>query len=103
MTGSSPSDLAVAFRSFPRRADAIRRRADETGRRAAVDAELDSLNAVVARAARRVGAAPDPESVAVKILAVSPSEWQNSGLAELRQDALDAGRALRQAEALAEG
>lgn len=101
MTGSSPSDLAVAFRSFPRRADALRTRADETGRRAAVDEELAGLAAIVARAAGRLGVAADAESVAAKIAAVAPAEWRDETLDPLRQDALEAGALLRKAESTA--
>ena len=98
MTGSSPSDLAVAFRSFSRRAISVRRRADETARRELVEHELTVLDTIVRRSAARLGAAPDNEVIATKIATIAPSEWDSTVLQGLRQDALDAGAALRRAE-----
>jgi hypothetical protein len=110
MAGSSPSDLAVAFRSFPRRLrEALSLAEDDPDRRRAADAEAAGLNRLVRDAATTIGApvaddfAASAEAVAERIQSIEPDEWDTARLDRLRQLALDCGQALRQVEAAATG
>jgi hypothetical protein len=91
MTGSSPADLAVTFRSLPRRR-----------REAMADAELSStrvhdsqLDASVARAATVLGCRQDASAVADAIDATPANAWTSELLDELRAIALQIGATLR--------
>lgn len=99
MSSSSPSDLAVTFRSIPRR---LREAIGDTapGVTAGITREL---NAQIAIAARLMLAAPDPVAIADAIEAVPADDWDDDTLAGLRTTALDIGRLLRAIAAVAEG
>lgn len=98
MTGSSPVDLAVAFRSFARRASEVRASAKGAPERLAVaERELAALTSIVAGAAQRLGVTADGAAIAKRIEATSPSQWDDATLEALRSAALEAGTALRRA------
>jgi len=99
MSSSSPSDLAVTFRSIPRRLREARGDAPQHVT-AAVTAELDEQIAI---AARLVQADTDAASIADAIEAVPADAWNESTLISLRSAALDIGRLLRAVAAVAEG
>lgn len=106
MSDSSPGDLAVAFRSFPRRLHQGLAALDDDGRRSARPHEA-AARAGIADAAALVGvpAGSDPEStaaaVADHISAVHPDRWDDVTLAGLRRHALAVGGALRAIDDLA--
>ena len=99
MSSTSPSDLAVAFRSLPRRLHEARGDApdDVTG---GPTAELDRT---IVRAARLLGTTGGPEEVADAIDARHPEDWDEAVLDELRTIAMEAGRVLRHIAGLTEG
>jgi hypothetical protein len=104
VTGSSPGDLAVAFRSFARRAAEARAvAAGAPERLAATERELAAVDALVAGAAQRLGVAADGEAIAERIEATPPSRWDDDTLEALRSSALSAGAALRRAAEAAAG
>ena len=98
MSSSSPGDLAVTFRSVPRRlreALGDSPPASTTG----VTAELTEQLGI---AARLVHSAAEPNAIADAIEAVPADEWNESDLTSLRGTALDVGRLLRAIAAAAE-
>jgi len=98
MSGSSPEDLAVAFRSVNRRLrDA---HGDTPSERTA--APTSELYGLIEDAARLLGCTADPSAVADAIEAIPASRWDPSTLDQLRAIALDTGRLLRHITALAE-
>jgi hypothetical protein len=105
MSGSSPADLAVAFRSFARRMrEAAAPAEHDPGARASVAPILDRLRDVLDRAATLVGAFPAHDvtrtgaAVADHIESVHPQDWTDERLDALRALALEAGTLLRQIE-----
>jgi hypothetical protein len=100
MTGSSPRDLAVAFRSLGRRLREAQEGADEE-RADVVAAASGELRSVVQAAGKEVGVATVGdvasmgEVVAAAIERVPADEWDVGRLDHLRQLALEAGRLLR--------
>jgi hypothetical protein len=104
VTASSPADLAVAFRSFSRRAAEARAAARGTADRlAAAERELATLDSIIASAAQRLGVAADGAAIAERIEATPPSRWDDDTLEALRSAALAAGAALRRADEAAAG
>ena len=110
MSESSPSDLAVAFRSFARRlSDAVADAEGDPERTAAAQAAAGPLESAISRAAAALGvpetgdAAAVGASVANRITTTAPDQWDESVLATLRACALEAGQALRAASAAAKG
>ncbi len=99
MSSSSPSDLAVTFRSIPRRLREARGDAPQHVT-AGITAELDEQIAI---AARLVRSDTDAAAIADAIEAVPADAWNESTLASLRSAALDIGRLLRAIAAVAEG
>ena len=99
MSSSSPSDLAVTFRSIPRR---LREAVGDApaATTAPVAAELDEQINVAARLLR---SAPEPGAIADAIEAIPADEWENDALNALRGTALDIGRLLRAIAAVADG
>ena len=98
MSASSPSDLAVAFRSVPRRL------AEATSSVSAAITnpyELE-LRRELARSAELLRTSPDASSIADAIDAIPADEWDESLLDELRGLAVDIGRTLRTLTAAAE-
>jgi hypothetical protein len=99
MTGSSPADLAVTFRSVDRR---LREALDGTpATDPAVAGLVAQLRSAVAAAASTMGAAAgDDLAVAANALAeridrVPADEWDDAHLESLRASALEVGRVLR--------
>ena len=95
MSNSSPSDLATAFRSIPRRQ-----------REATGDAPLDTtigpgaeLHRTLAEAAGLLRTSPDAGFIADAINAIPADQWDVAVLNRLRELALEAGHALRALEA----
>jgi hypothetical protein len=104
VTGSSPIDLAVAFRSFARRAAEVRAAAAGAPERlAAVERELATVDSIVAGVAQGLGVASDGAAIAERIEATPPSGWDDDMLEGLRSAALAVGAALRRAAEAAEG
>jgi hypothetical protein len=98
MSGSSPDDLAVTFRSLARRS-----------REAIGDADPEPLGELVAElqrhvdaAAETIGSAPDSDAIAAAIEARPAEAWDEPTLDALRREALDAGATLRRLAAAAE-
>jgi hypothetical protein len=98
MSETAPSDLAVAFRSLPRRL----REVSEGLPDAATTAHRAQANRHVADAARLLGVAADTDAVAAAIDSVAADRWDESVLDALRAAALGAGRAVREIEDLRE-
>jgi hypothetical protein len=95
MSRSSPADLAVAFRSVPRRI------------RDALDGCEDATNwsgharieTALREAAVLVGASSDPIQLADMIDRRQPVDWTDSDLSRLQTLALQLGALVREAEA----
>jgi hypothetical protein len=104
MSGSSPADLAVAFRSFPRRsheAVALAKTADDRARAASAEREVTRIVAEAASVMRSTstGHLSDVASaVADHIAAEKTEHWDDDRLTKLRDLAAAAGRALRGTE-----
>jgi len=99
MSSSSPSDLAVTFRSIPRRLGEAHGDAP-----AAVTARADAeLGALITTAGQLMSTSADPLAIATAIDAVHPEQWDEATLDSLRTVALDIGRLLRHIAALTEG
>jgi hypothetical protein len=98
VSGSSPADLAVAFRSLDRRL----RESIGDGSEAAVSGLVGELRGHVEAAARVLGTTPDANAVAGAITARRPDDWDQPTLDELRRHALDAGAVLRRIAAATE-
>ena len=99
MTGSTPADLAVTFRSVDRR---LREALDGTpATDPAVAGLVAQLRAAVASAASTMGVADGGDlpatanAVAERIDRVPADEWDDPRLDSLRASALDVGRVLR--------
>ena len=100
MTGSTPSDLAVTFRSVDRR---LREALDGTPRPIPRSpAWSRELRAAVASAASTMGVpgggddlAATANAVAGRIDRVAIDEWDDAHLESLRASALEVGRVLR--------
>ncbi|MEP7202196.1 MAG: hypothetical protein ABI894_06275 [Ilumatobacteraceae bacterium] len=99
MSSSSPSDLAVTFRSIPRRL----REALGDAPAAAIAGIGSELNEQIAIAAKLLHTAPDAAAIADAIEAVPADAWDEQTLGALRSAALDIGRLLRAIAAVAEG
>lgn len=95
MTTSSPSDLAVAFRSFPRR---LEQAVGDDTPPSAVQTANDSVHAAVVDAATRLGSAATPEGVAAAIDHRHLPDWTDDDLAGLQANADAAAKAIRTLE-----
>lgn len=101
VSDSSPADLAVAFRSFPRRLRQALAALDDDGARRAAAPHDDAARRGIAEAARLIGApaGADAEAtaaaVADRIEAVHPDRWDDAVLDGLRRQALAVGAAVR--------
>lgn len=91
MTASTPEDLAIAFRSLPRRRTEALEDADGAST-ADIEQELDRH---IAAAAALVRSPADAGAVGDAIHHRPSDEWDAATLQSLRQLALDAGAALR--------
>lgn len=97
MNTASPDDLAVAFRSFARRAREAQGEAPDSAV-AAPRAEIDQHIAAVARLLR---CAPAPDLVADAIERRPADAWTETDLDALRDNALQIGALVRRIERLA--
>jgi hypothetical protein len=105
MTGSAPSDLAVAFRSVSRReAEVLASAHGDAAAEAAARPSLGALGTVLGTVADLMGvpAGSDRhatgEAIAAAITAVPADEWTSSRLEDLQARALACGRHLRAAQ-----
>ena len=87
MSSSSPTDLAVTFRSIPRR---LREAYGDDQPAAGSDLAIQ-----LGAAGRLLGTSPDPSAIAGAIESVRPDEWDPSTLDGLRQIGLEVGAELR--------
>lgn len=99
MSSASPDDLAITFRSVPRRL----REAQGDAPHEVTASPTAELHGLLEEAARLMGTTADPLAVADAISNAHADEWDNATLARLREIALDLGRLLRHIGALAEG
>jgi hypothetical protein len=104
MSGSSPADLAVAFRSFARRSHesvTLAKTADERARAASAEREVTKIVAEAAAVMRSTSSGHLSDvatAVADHITAEKTDHWDDDRLTRLRDLAAAAGRALRGAE-----
>jgi hypothetical protein len=98
VSGSSPADLAVAFRSLSRRL----REAIGDGSESTVVGLASELRDHIDAAARVLGTSADADAVADAILVRRPDDWDQPTLDELRRHALEAGAVLRRIAAATE-
>jgi hypothetical protein len=99
MASSAPSDLAVAFRSIPRRLREARGDAS-TDVTEGISHELDEQ---LATAASLLHTSANPEAIADAIESVPADAWELDTLNSLRAAALDIGRLLRAMAAVTDG
>jgi hypothetical protein len=101
---STPQDVAVAFRSFPRRLRAALDTAETDADRAKAGPLVAQLEDLVRDVARTVGV---PTSGAIADVATNVADavenrpadqWTSDQLEQLREAALEGGRLLRQVE-----
>jgi hypothetical protein len=102
MTGSAPQDIAVAFRSFPRRLSSILAGAEDDAQRTSAGPLVGQLEQLVRSAADRMGVAGGdlgaPELAARVADAVEhrpADQWTTDDLEALRAAALEGGNLLR--------
>jgi hypothetical protein len=93
VSGSTPADLAVAFRGLPRRLrDALEGCEDPWSGH-------DRVTRVLTEAATLLHCRPEPVAVADAIEAREIEDWNDSDLDRLRALALQLGSLVREAEA----
>ena len=102
MTGSSPADLAVTFRSIDRRLrEALRGRATPDDEAAAAGGRARRASSTgrrpqsTSRRGRRGIRLRSATAIATAIERVPANDWDGARLERLRSAALDAGRLLR--------
>jgi hypothetical protein len=98
MSGSSPADLAVTFRSLARRL----REAIGDAPESSVIGLVGELRGHVEAAAAVVGTPADGNAVADAIQGRRPDDWDDASLSTLREHALAAGAVLRRIAATTE-
>jgi hypothetical protein len=102
MSGSAPSDVAVAFRSFPRRLAAELAGAEDDAHRTSAGPFVRQLEALVRSTADRLGvpsggsAADVAAAVADAIDGRPADRWTADDLDAIRAASLEGGRLLRQ-------
>lgn len=106
VSDTSPGDLAVAFRSFPRRIEQALAALDDPGTRTGAESHARAAHEGIASAATLLGVpAGDPAgtaaAVADKIAGVHPDAWDDVTLAGLRRIALAVGAEVRAVSDLA--
>jgi hypothetical protein len=99
MSSASPDDLAVAFRSFARRA----RDAQGDAPDALVADHVASIDEHIAAAARRVHSRADALAVADAIQHRPADAWTDEDLDALQVNAFEIGRIVRAIDHLARG
>jgi hypothetical protein len=92
MSNSSPADLAVAFRSLPRR---LKEASPENASTAAIAQAQQAVSGAISAAAGILGSAADAEAVAAAIQARKAREWTDTDLRALQDHAYEAARAIR--------
>ena len=98
MSGSTPADLAITFRTLARRTQ----EAIGDANPAAVSGLVAELQRHVDAAAAAIGAPADATAVADAIERRRAEDWDDATLEDLRREALDAGAVLRRIAAAAE-
>jgi CheY-specific phosphatase CheX len=91
VSGSTPADLAVAFRSYGRRL----REAIGDAPESSVIGLVGELRGHVEAAAAMLGASPEAGAVADAIMARRPDDWDDASLSTLREHAAAAAAILR--------
>ncbi len=91
MSSTSPSDLAISFRSIPRRL----REAQADTPSAATQQHTSAISNHLAAAGVLMRSTADPAAIADAIDAVAADDWNDDTLNSLRSIALDLGSALR--------
>jgi hypothetical protein len=91
MSNSSPADLAVAFRSLPRRLD----NASADAPPAAVIAARAGVEDSISKTARLLGVAVSASAVADAIVQRRVDDWSDDELQQIQTHADAAGRAIR--------
>jgi hypothetical protein len=91
MSSTSPSDLAITFRSIPRR---LREAQDDTPP-AVTQTYTGAIDSHVATAAGLMHTRADAAAIADAIDAVPADGWDETTLDQLRSIALEMGKALR--------
>lgn len=103
MSGSAPSDLSVAFRSFARRHREVQESAADADRAADAAPHLAAATATVAAAAGALSLAPAEDlaatgaAVATAIDGIDADDWTEELLERLRALATETGQHLRKA------
>jgi hypothetical protein len=100
MSESSPTDLAVTFRSIARRLNEAL--APVGGDTSAVGSLPSELEAVIDAAAKVVGTDASSNDIADAITSRHADQWSQADLSQLRSQALEAGRLLRAIASAAE-
>ena len=97
MSGSSPEDLAVAFRSFPRRLEqALAAAGGDPARAGAANALAPAVTSAFADAASALRVpGNDAAAIAHRIESTPADQWDEAVLERVRAAALAAGRAIR--------
>jgi hypothetical protein len=97
VSGASPEDLAVAFRSFPRRLqEALTASEDDSERAARAKALVPRVTQAIDDAAGALGVpSGDAAAVAQRIASIPADRWDVGVLDRVRRAALDAGQAIR--------
>ena len=93
MSTSSPADLAVAFRSLPRR---LKEAAAEDAPPQAVSVAASAVSAAVGRAAGVLGTADTADAVAAELGSRKAEDWTDSDLVAIQHAADEAARAIRE-------
>lgn len=99
MSSSSPADLAVAFRSLPRR---LEQAPNDDTPPAAVDDASSAVQRAVSAAATILGAAATVEGVAAAIERRVAADWDDADLRALQAHATAAAKAIRDLENLSQ-
>ncbi len=91
MSSTSPNELAITFRSIPRRL----REAQADTPAAATQPHTTAISSHLAAAGALMRTTADPVAIADAIDAVAVDDWSEHTLNSLRSIALDLGSALR--------
>ncbi len=91
MSGSSPSDLAITFRTITRRLGEARGDTPDSH----VANLVTGLDRQLRDAAALMDCGPDPASIATAIDALPADQWTDGQLGALRAVALEIGRSIR--------
>jgi hypothetical protein len=97
VSGSSPEDLAVAFRSFPRRLEqALAQAGGDASRSAKAHQLVPAVTKAFEDAAAALGLPTnDAAAIATRIESTPANQWNDDALERVRAAALAAGRAIR--------